>query len=96
MILQVRIPKDLRRRFSDVRILKGLRAWTWAGALRGKRRSSRRDRASRYKNQPLSQSSWRALQSRLPRMWKWNCVNCANSVFDCWWRTFESDERHRL
>ena len=26
MILQLRISKDLRRRFSDVRILKGLRA----------------------------------------------------------------------
>jgi len=68
MILQVRISKDLRRRFSDVRILKGLRAWTWAGALRGKGRSSRRDRASWCKSQPLPQSSWRALQFRLPRM----------------------------
>ena len=35
MILQVRIPKGLRAHFSQVRILKGLRAWTWARASRG-------------------------------------------------------------
>ena len=35
MILQVRIPEGLQGSFLQVRILTGLRAWTWDRASRG-------------------------------------------------------------
>src|SRR3989442_15813931 len=46
MILELRIPKGLQGRFSDVRILKGLRARPWDRGSQCSSRSSRRDTAS--------------------------------------------------
>src|SRR2546425_10201476 len=46
MILELRIPKGLQGRFSDVRILKGLRARPWDRGSQCSSRSSRQDTAS--------------------------------------------------
>src|SRR5437879_7338207 len=46
MILELRIPKGLQGRFSDVHILKGLRARPWDRGSQCSSRSSRRDTAS--------------------------------------------------
>ena len=53
MILELRIPKGLQGRFSDVRILKGLRAQTWDTGSRWSSRSLRRNTASRYRVSPF-------------------------------------------
>jgi len=70
MILQVRIPEGLQTHFSQLRILKGLRARRWD---RGRAWGG----ASRRKGHSLPQSSWWALHFMLPRWRLWSTGNCA-------------------